>query len=140
MDSIEDGIAEECWEDWKLLTAELGGSCQLVGDDLFVTNPGRVRKGIRMGCANAVLLKPNQIGTLTECCDTAALAKQNGYKTIMSHRSGETCDPFIADLAVGLGTGQIKAGSLARGERIAKYNQLLRIEEQLGDTAVYGSF
>ena len=140
VDSIEDGLAEESWEDWKLLTAELGGSCQLVGDDLFGTAPGRLRKGIQLKCANAVLLKPNQIGTLTECCDTAALAKQKGYKTIMSHRSGETCDPFIADLAVGLGTGQIKAGSLARGERIAKYNQLLRIEEQLGETAVYGSF
>ena len=139
VDSIEDGLAEESWEDWQLLTAELGSKCQLVGDDLFVTNAARVRKGIRMKCANAVLLKPNQIGTLTECCDTAFLAHSAHYRTIVSHRSGETDDPFIADLAVALGSGQIKAGSLARGERIAKYNQLLRIEEQLGESAVYGS-
>lgn len=139
VDSIEDGVAEESWEDWKTLTAELGSRCQLVGDDLFVTNSSRLSKGIRCRCANAILLKPNQIGTLTETCETAFLARANGFKTIMSHRSGETCDPFIADLAVGLGTMQIKAGSLARGERIAKYNQLLRIEEQLGETALYGT-
>jgi enolase len=138
VDSIEDGLAEESWEEWQTLTAELGSRCQLVGDDLFVTSMARLRKGIQSRCANAILLKPNQIGTLTESCDAAFLARANGFRTIMSHRSGETCDPFIADLAVGLGTMQIKAGSLARGERIAKYNQLLRIEEQLGDTAIYG--
>ena len=140
VDSIEDGLAENSWEDWQILTAELGDKCQLVGDDLFVTNSRRLREGIGKKCANAVLLKPNQIGTLSECCDTAFLAHNNHYRTIVSHRSGETCDPFIADLAVALGSGQIKAGSLARGERIAKYNQLLRIEEQLGETAVYGMF
>lgn len=139
IDSIEDPLAEESWEDWQTLTGEIGSRCQLVGDDLFVTSSARLRKGIQCRCANAVLLKPNQIGTLTECCDAAMLARNSGCKTIISHRSGETCDPFIADLAVGLGTGQIKAGSLARGERIAKYNQLLRIEEQLGETAVYGA-
>ena len=138
VDSIEDGLAEEEWSSWQELTRTLGGKCQLVGDDLFVTNATRLRKGIQSGCANAILLKPNQIGTLTECCDTASLARNAGFKAIMSHRSGETCDPFIADLAVALGTGQIKAGSLARGERVAKYNQLLRIEEQLGDIALYG--
>ena len=140
VDSIEDGLAENSWEDWQILTAELGDKCQLVGDDLFVTNSRRLREGIGKKCANAVLLKTNQIGTLSECCDTAFLAHNNHYRTIVSHRSGETCDPFIADLAVALGSGQIKAGSLARGERIAKYNQLLRIEEQLGETAVYGMF
>lgn len=140
VDSIEDGLAEECWEDWQILTRELGEKCQLVGDDLFVTDAERLRKGIAQKCANAVLLKPNQIGTLTGCCDTALLARNSHYRTIVSHRSGETCDPFIADLAVALGSGQIKAGSLARGERLAKYNQLLRIEEQLGDTALYGIF
>ena len=140
VDSIEDGLAEESWQDWQTLTAELGEKCQLVGDDLFVTNFQRLRKGVEEKCANAILLKPNQIGTLTECCDTAFLAHNNNYRTIVSHRSGETCDSFIADLAVALGPGQIKAGSLARGERVAKYNQLLRIEEQLGETAVYGLF
>ena len=140
VDSIEDGLAEESWEDWQTLTALLGERCQLVGDDLFVTNSQRLRNGIQKKCANAVILKPNQIGTLTECCDTALLARNHGYAVIASHRSGETCDPFIADLAVALNAGQIKAGALARGERTAKYNQLLRIEEQLGDTAVYGFF
>ena len=139
VDSIEDGAAEEDWETWEKLTAVLGDSCQLVGDDLFATNPKYLRQGIDRGCANAVLLKPNQIGTLSEVCDTAAMARNAGYKCIVSHRSGETCDPFAADLAVALGTGQIKAGSLCRGERVAKYNQLLRINEQLGDVARYGS-
>ena len=140
VDSIEDGLAEEEWESWQKLTQELGQKCQLVGDDLFVTNSERLTRGIREKCANAILLKPNQIGTLTETCTTAHLAQRSNYKTIMSHRSGETCDNFIADLAVALGTGQIKTGSLARSERLAKYNQLLRIEEQLGDGALYGTF
>ena len=139
VDSIEDGLAEEEWESWQKLTQELSGKCQLVGDDLFVTNGERLQKGIAEKCANAILLKPNQIGTLTECCTAAQLAQRSNYKTIMSHRSGETCDSFIADLAVALGTGQIKTGSLARSERLAKYNQLLRIEEQLGDGALYGT-
>ena len=140
VDSIEDGLAEDQWAHWATLTNTLGSRCQLVGDDLFVTNPELLRKGIKEHCANAILLKPNQIGTLTECCNTAFIARQHGYKTIVSHRSGETCDPFIADLAVALNAGQIKAGSLNRSERLAKYNQLLRIAEQLGDAALYGAF
>lgn len=140
VDSIEDGLAEEEWESWRQLTSESGGSCQLVGDDLFVTNTVLLARGIKEKCANAILIKPNQIGTLTECCTAAQMAQRSNFNTIMSHRSGETCDTFIADLAVALGTGQIKAGSLARSERLAKYNQLLRIEEQLGDGALYGTF
>ena len=140
VDSVEDALAENEWESWHTLTAELGSQCQLVGDDLFVTNVELLKKGIAEKCANAVLLKPNQIGTLTECCTTAQLAQRSHFNTIMSHRSGETCDSFIADLAVALGTGQIKAGSLARSERLAKYNQLLRIEDQLGDGALFGTF
>jgi len=138
VDSIEDGAAEEDWETWEKLTSELGGKCQLVGDDLFATNPKYLRQGIDRGCANAILLKTNQIGTLTEVCDTAAMARDAGYKCIVSHRSGETCDPFAADLAVALGAGQIKAGALS-GERVAIYNQLLRISEQLDDVARFGS-
>ena len=137
VDSIEDGLAEDEWDSWAELTKILGCRCQLVGDDLFVTSPERLRQGIQRKCANAILLKPNQIGTLTECCDTAALARNNGYRIIVSHRSGETCDSFIADLAVALGGGQIKAGAPVRGERTAKYNQLLRIEEQLAETSLY---
>ncbi len=140
VDSVEDALAENEWDTWHTLTAELGSQCQLVGDDLFVTNVELLKKGIAEKCANAVLLKPNQIGTLTECCTTAQLAQRSHFNTIMSHRSGETCDSFIADLAVALGTGQIKAGSLARSERLAKYNQLLRIEDQLGDGALFGTF
>ncbi|MBR2374260.1 MAG: phosphopyruvate hydratase [Lentisphaeria bacterium] len=139
IDSIEDGAGENDWECWEKLTAALGKKCQLVGDDLFVTNTAYLQQGIDRKCANAILIKPNQTGTLTEVCDTAAMALANSYKCIISHRSGETCDPFIADLAVGLGTGQIKAGSLARGERLAKYNQLLRIDEQLGNIGRYGN-
>ncbi|MFA6495385.1 MAG: phosphopyruvate hydratase [Candidatus Paceibacterota bacterium] len=129
--SIEDGLAEDDWSGWTLLTKELGAT-QLVGDDLFVTSVARIQKGIDAHAANAVLIKPNQIGTLTETASAVALAKQAGYKTIISHRSGETEDTTIADLAVGLDAGQIKAGSLSRGERTAKYNRLLQIEEELG--------
>ena len=136
--SIEDGLAEEDWSNWQKLTQRLGSSVQLVGDDLFVTNCSRIEQGITMKAANAVLIKPNQIGTLTETLDAIQLARQSGYKVIVSHRSGETCDSFIADLAVAVNAGQIKAGSLSRGERMAKYNQLLRIEEQLGYTARFG--
>ena len=131
IDSIEDGMAENDWEGWVLLTQELGDRCQLVGDDLFVTNVRYLTKGIRMGCANAILIKPNQIGTLSETIDAVRLAQQNGYRTIMSHRSGDTEDSVIADLAVALGCGQIKTGSLSRSERIAKYNRLLRIEKEI---------
>ncbi len=128
--SIEDGLAEDDWAGWQELTERLGKRVQLVGDDIFVTNPMLVREGIRQGIANAVLIKPNQIGTLTETLRTVELARQGGYATIISHRSGETEDTFIADLAVGTGAGQIKAGSVSRGERTAKYNQLLRLEER----------
>ncbi len=128
--SIEDGLAEDDWTGWTALTKELGG-IQLIGDDLFVTNTTRIQKGINEHAANAVLIKPNQIGTLTQTAQAVALAKQSGYKTIISHRSGETEDTTIADLAVGLDAGQIKAGSLSRGERTAKYNRLLQIEEEL---------
>lgn len=134
IDSIEDGLAEDDWENWQKLTALLGGRCQLVGDDLFVTASDRLRRGIVNHCANAIIIKPNQIGTLTEVCDTADLAHKNSYRCIASHRSGETCDHFIADLAVALNCGQIKTGAPMRGERIEKYNQLLRINEQLGNT------
>lgn len=136
--SIEDGLAEEDWEGWAKLTKTLGGKIQLVGDDLFVTNVERLKKGIKQKCANAILVKVNQIGTLTEAIEAIKLAQKNGFGVIVSHRSGETEDTFIADLAVGLGCGQIKTGAPCRSERVAKYNQLLRIEEKLGARAVYG--
>lgn len=135
--SIEDGLAEDDWEGWKELTTVLGDKVQLVGDDLFVTNVKRLQKGIDEQIANSILIKVNQIGTLTETINAVELAKSNSYTTVMSHRSGETEDTTIADLAVALGTGQIKTGSASRSDRIAKYNQLLRIEEQLGDSAVF---
>jgi enolase len=135
--SIEDGMAEDDWEGWKLLTEKLGSRVQLVGDDLFVTNVKRLGRGIDEGIANSILIKVNQIGTLTETIETVRLAQSSGYTAVMSHRSGETEDSTIADLAVALSTGQIKTGSLARSDRTAKYNQLLRIEEELGDTARY---
>ena len=138
IDSIEDGMSENDWLGWDLLTTEIGDRCQLVGDDLFVTNVEYLSKGIKAGCANAILIKPNQIGTLSETLDTIALAQRNGYKAIISHRSGETEDTFIADLAVAVNAGQIKTGSLSRSERTAKYNRLLKIEEELGNNAVYG--
>jgi enolase len=133
--SIEDGLGEEDWDGWGTLTRRLGGQVQLVGDDLFVTNPARLREGIQKGVANAVLIKVNQIGTLTEALETVELAKRAGYGTVVSHRSGETEDTFISDLAVAVNAGQIKTGSLARAERTAKYNQLLRIAEELGPDA-----
>jgi enolase len=136
--SIEDGCSEDDWEGWKLLTDRLGKQVQLVGDDLFVTNTQRLRRGIESGIANSILVKVNQIGTLTETIEAVELAHRNGYTSIASHRSGETEDATIADLAVALGTGQIKTGSASRSDRMAKYNQLLRIEEQLGSTAIYG--
>jgi enolase len=135
--SIEDGMAEDDWDGWKLVTEKLGGRVQLVGDDLFVTNVKRLEKGIAEGIANSILIKVNQIGTLTETIAAVRLAQSSGYTAVMSHRSGETEDSTIADLAVALSTGQIKTGSLARSDRTAKYNQLLRIEEELGDTARY---
>ncbi len=135
--SIEDGMAENDWEGWKALTDELGQRIQLVGDDLFVTNTNFLRKGIELGAANSILIKVNQIGTLTETLECIELAKTNAYETVISHRSGETEDAFIADLAVATNAGQIKTGSLSRSDRIAKYNQLLRIEEELGDAAHY---
>jgi len=135
--SIEDGFAEEDWDGWKLMTDKLGASTQLVGDDLFVTNVDYLKKGIDMGVANSILVKVNQIGTLTETINAVQLAQTNSYTSVMSHRSGETEDTTIADLAVALSCGQIKTGSASRSDRIAKYNQLLRIEEQLGDNARY---
>ena len=135
--SIEDGMAEDDWEGWKALTDQLGARVQLVGDDLFVTNVKRLEQGIADGVANSILIKVNQIGSLTETIDAVKMAQSNGYTAVMSHRSGETEDSTIADLAVALGCGQIKTGSLARSDRTAKYNQLLRIEEELGDTARY---
>ncbi|MDR4988362.1 MAG: phosphopyruvate hydratase [Bacteroidales bacterium] len=135
--SIEDGMDEDDWEGWALMTKKLGGKIQLVGDDLFVTNVNRLQKGIDSGVANSILVKVNQIGTLTETINAVTLAYKNKYTAVMSHRSGETEDTVIADLAVALGTGQIKTGSACRSERIAKYNQLLRIEEMLGETAIY---
>jgi enolase len=135
--SIEDGAAEDDWDSWRALTVQLGDRVQLVGDDLFVTSPERLREGIDRGVANSILVKVNQIGTLTEAIDAVRLARANGYTAVMSHRSGETEDATIADLAVALGTGQIKTGAPARTDRVAKYNQLLRIEEELGDRAVY---
>ncbi len=136
--SIEDGCSEDDWDGWKLLSNKLGGKIQLVGDDLFVTNTRRLRKGIELGIANSILIKVNQIGTLTETIDAIQLAHRHGYTSIASHRSGETEDSFIADLAVAMNTGQIKTGSASRSDRMAKYNQLLRIEQQLGDAALYG--
>jgi len=135
--SIEDGMAEDDWAGWKLLTQKLGSKIQLVGDDLFVTNVNRLQQGIDKGIANALLVKVNQIGTITETINAVTLAQHNGYNTIMSHRSGETEDTTIADLAVALNCGQIKTGSASRTDRMAKYNQLLRIEEQLGFSSVY---
>ena len=135
--SIEDGLAEDDWDGWQLLTKELGAKLQLVGDDLFVTNPTRLARGIAEGAANAILVKVNQIGTLTETLETVALAQARGYAPVISHRSGETEDATIADLAVAVNAGQIKTGSVCRGERTAKYNQLLRIEEELGARALY---
>jgi enolase len=135
--SIEDGAAEDDWESWRALTEQLGERVQLVGDDLFVTNTTRLQEGIDRGVANSILIKVNQIGTLTETIEAVRLARENGYTAVMSHRSGETEDATIADLAVALGTGQIKTGAPARSDRTAKYNQLLRIEAQLGDDAVY---
>ena len=135
--SIEDGLAEEDWEGWKELTERLGKSVQLVGDDLFVTNVKRLEKGIKMGVANSILIKLNQIGTLSETIDAINLAKANGYTAVTSHRSGETEDTTIADLAVAMNTKQIKTGSTSRTDRVCKYNQLLRIEEELGKNALY---
>jgi enolase len=136
--SLEDGLAEDDWSGWKELTDKLGSKCQLVGDDLFVTNTKRLAMGIEKGCANSILIKVNQIGTLTETLETIALARRNGYTAVMSHRSGETEDSTIADLAVATGVGQIKTGAPCRTDRICKYNQLLRIHEELGSAAVYG--
>jgi enolase len=136
--SIEDGCSEDDWDGWKLLTKRLGDRIQLVGDDLFVTNTERLNRGIEEGVANSMLVKVNQIGTLTETIEAVRLGARNGYTNVMSHRSGETEDATIADLAVALSTGQIKTGSASRSDRMAKYNQLLRIEEQLGDAAQYG--
>ncbi len=138
IDSIEDGMAENDWDGWRELTRALGDRCQLVGDDLFVTNIEFLKRGIESQCANAILIKVNQIGTLTETAEAIRMAQRAGYATIASHRSGETEDTTIADLAVALCTGQIKTGSLSRTDRIAKYNRLLRIEEQLGDSALFG--
>ncbi|GAB2468580.1 phosphopyruvate hydratase [Conyzicola lurida] len=135
--TIEDPLNEDDWEGWAELTNTIGSKTQLVGDDLFVTNPKRLAKGLELGTANSILVKVNQIGTLTETLDAVSLAQRNGYTAVMSHRSGETEDTTIADLAVALNTGQIKTGAPARSERVAKYNQLLRIEEELGESAVY---
>jgi enolase len=135
--SLEDGLAENDWAGWKLLTDKVGKSCQLVGDDLFVTNKQFLAKGIAEKAANAILIKVNQIGTVTETLEAIDLAQKNGYRYIVSHRSGETEDTFIADLAVACGGGQIKTGSACRSERVAKYNRLLRIEEELGDGAIF---
>ena len=135
--SIEDGMSEDDWEGWQNLTIELGSSIQLVGDDLFVTNIERLKKGIKLNIANSILIKPNQIGSLSETISTINLAKENNYSYVISHRSGETEDTTIADLAVATSSGQIKTGSLSRTDRIAKYNQLLRIEENLGKLAKY---
>lgn len=138
IDSIEDGMSENDWEGWKKLTERIGNRCQLVGDDLFVTNVEFLEKGIAMGCANSILIKVNQIGSLSETLDTIEMAHRHGYTTVTSHRSGETEDATIADIAVATNSGQIKTGSLSRSDRMAKYNQLLRIEEELGNLAVYG--
>ncbi len=137
IDSIEDGMSENDWDGWEMLTAKIGDRCQLVGDDLFVTNVEYLQKGIELGCANSILIKVNQIGTLTETLDAIEMAHRAGYTTVTSHRSGETEDATIADIAVATNSGQIKTGSLSRSDRMAKYNQLLRIEEQLGKNAVF---
>ena len=138
--SIEDGLHEDDWAAWKLLNEKIGNQIQIVGDDLFATNPERLVKGFENYAANAILIKPNQIGTLTETINTVNLAKGNGYNTIISHRSSETEDTFIAELAVALNAGLIKTGSLSRTDRLVKYNELLRIEETLGASARYGIF
>ena len=138
IDSIEDGMNESDWDGWKLLTDKIGDKCQLVGDDLFVTNVDFLKKGIEMGCANSILIKVNQIGSLSETLDAIEMAHRAGYTSVTSHRSGETEDATIADIAVATNSGQIKTGSLSRSDRMAKYNQLLRIEEELGNLAVYG--
>ncbi len=138
IDSIEDGMDEGDWDGWKKLTDAIGSKCQLVGDDLFVTNVEFLKKGIELGCANSILIKVNQIGTLTETLDAIDMAHRHGYTSVTSHRSGETEDATIADIAVATNSGQIKTGSLSRSDRMAKYNQLLRIEEELGSQAVYG--
>ena len=135
--SVEDGMSEDDWEGWKILTETIGGKCQLVGDDIFVTNPNRLKEGISKGVANSILIKPNQIGTLTETLQTINLAKENNYKCVISHRSGETEDTTIADLAVATNCGQIKTGSISRTDRTSKYNQLIRIEQELADSACY---
>jgi len=135
--SIEDGLAEGDWDGWKIMTDRLEGSVQLVGDDIFVTNPKIFSKGIEQGIANSILVKLNQIGTVTETLDAIELANQVGYTTVISHRSGETEDTFIADLVVGVNGGQIKTGSMSRSDRLAKYNQLIRIEEELGAAAMF---
>ncbi|MGH9047339.1 MAG: phosphopyruvate hydratase, partial [Acidimicrobiales bacterium] len=135
--SLEDGMAEEDWDGWAALTSAVGDSVQLVGDDVFCTNIERIERGIELGVANAVLIKLNQIGTLTETLDAVALAGRHGYASVISHRSGETEDTTVADLAVALGCGQIKAGAPCRSDRVAKYNQLLRIEEDLAESATY---
>ena len=138
IDSIEDGMAEEDWDGWKILTDLIGNRCQLVGDDLFVTNVKYLQKGIELGCANSILVKVNQIGSLTETLRAVELAQRNGYTAVISHRSGETEDATIADIAVATNAGQIKTGSASRSDRMAKYNQLLRIQEELGANAAYG--
>lgn len=138
IDSVEDGMSESDWDGWKLLNEKIGDHCQVVGDDVFVTNVEYLRKGIEMGCANSILIKVNQIGTLTETLNCIEMAHRAGYTTVTSHRSGETEDSTIADVAVATNSGQIKTGSLSRSDRMAKYNQLLRIEEELGELAVYG--
>jgi enolase len=136
--SIEDGLAENDWKSWSAMTSRLGDRLQIVGDDLFVTNTERIARGIKEKAANAVLIKLNQIGTLSETMDAVAMAQRAGWNAVISHRSGETEDTFIADLAVATGAGQIKTGSLCRSERVCKYNQLLRIEEELGESAQFG--
>ena len=138
IDSIEDGMSENDWDGWKKLTDRIGNRCQLVGDDLFVTNVDFLAMGIEKGCANSILIKVNQIGSLTETLNAIEMAHRHGYTTVTSHRSGETEDATIADIAVATNSGQIKTGSLSRSDRMAKYNQLLRIEEELGSNAVYG--
>ena len=136
--SIEDALSEEDWDGWKTLTSKLGDRVQLVGDDLFVTNPKRLRRGIREGAGNSILIKLNQIGTLTETLDAVEMAHRAGYSAVISHRSGESEDTTIADIAVALNAGQIKTGAPSRTDRVAKYNQLLRIEEELCNTSQYG--
>ena len=140
IDSIEDGMAENDWDGWEMLTNRIGNRCQLVGDDLFVTNVEYLKRGIELGCANSILIKVNQIGTLTETLDAIEMAQRAGYTTVTSHRSGETEDATIADIAVATNSGQIKTGSMSRSDRMAKYNQLLRIEEELGESAVFAGY